>query len=247
MSNERNELEAAHALRDKLLSNYLVRSGPRGKVREGSCCWIWQGSCGDLGYGHLVFNYFQYQVHRLMWVNTYGPVPDGLNVLHHCDVRNCLNPDHLWLGTQQDNVDDMWAKGRGQAPPYCIGSQTSQHLLTESDVIKILQRVDQGISPGLVASEFRVKVDTIRAIFQGRNWCHVEGPRQKPRQRRPKRFKGVTPNGSCWNAYARENGKPVHLGYFGFEVDAAIARNYWDAYHGKPLLNEISADEMFHD
>jgi hypothetical protein len=50
--------------------------------------------------------------HRLAWERAYGPVPDGMKVLHRCDVRNCIEPTHLFLGTQGDNVADMMAKGR---------------------------------------------------------------------------------------------------------------------------------------
>ena len=51
--------------------------------------------------------------HRASWIMEFGPIPDGLLVLHKCDVRNCVRPGHLFLGTYKDNMDDMYAKGRG--------------------------------------------------------------------------------------------------------------------------------------
>lgn len=78
-------------------------------------CWVWTGSKhrgrqhGQIGLraGVLLWT------HRLSWELTNGPIPGGLFVLHHCDNPPCVNPDHLWLGTQRDNVADMVAKGRG--------------------------------------------------------------------------------------------------------------------------------------
>jgi hypothetical protein len=68
-----------------------------------------------------------------------------------------------------------------------------------------------------------------------------------PERTKRSRFKGVVPQNGRWRAYADANDRRVHLGTFGFEVDAAIARNYFDAYHGKPLSNAIPADECHHD
>lgn len=78
-------------------------------------CWLWTGHCqkGTHPYGTSSGRL----THRLAWVLTNGPVPDGLRVLHRCDVCNCCNPAHLWLGTQKDNVDDMRAKGRQPVTP----------------------------------------------------------------------------------------------------------------------------------
>lgn len=76
-------------------------------------CWLWKGGLMPLGYGS-----FQVGVrrsitsHRQAWILTHGHIPLRLHVLHRCDVRRCVNPSHLWLGTHQENMADMVAKGR---------------------------------------------------------------------------------------------------------------------------------------
>lgn len=65
------------------------------------------------GYGQITVAHKGIQTHRLAWTLSNGPIPEGLLVLHHCDNPPCINPDHLFLGTHQDNMNDMSAKGRG--------------------------------------------------------------------------------------------------------------------------------------
>lgn len=82
-------------------------------------CWEWLLGKDRVGYGRLKIQLgsrsaFRFSsAHRYAWELWRGPIPDGMNVLHKCDNRACCNPDHLFLGTQQDNMRDMHAKGRG--------------------------------------------------------------------------------------------------------------------------------------
>ena len=82
---------------------------------EDESCWEWQGAIDKVtGYGVFgVTRREQTTAHRVSWIINYGPIPDSIQVLHSCDHRPCVRPDHLFLGTQQDNIDDMIKKGRG--------------------------------------------------------------------------------------------------------------------------------------
>lgn len=79
-------------------------------------CWLWKGSLNNKGYGmfHPAFGEPAKIVsaHRYAWLISFGPIPDGVLVLHKCDVRACCNPQHLWLGTAKDNTQDALQKGR---------------------------------------------------------------------------------------------------------------------------------------
>jgi hypothetical protein len=75
-------------------------------------CWIWIGSTDTKGYGQLWKEGTQAQAHRVSWELANGLILGGLFVCHHCDNPPCVNPAHLFLGTNQDNMDDMTAKGR---------------------------------------------------------------------------------------------------------------------------------------
>jgi hypothetical protein len=100
MQGKRNTPESFWALVDK-------SAGPDG-------CWLWTGYKTPDGYGCSSFENQLYQAHRLAWLFTFGPIPDGLCVLHDCpggDRRDCLNPAHLWLGTNAANTADRVRKG----------------------------------------------------------------------------------------------------------------------------------------
>lgn len=81
-------------------------------VIDPSGCWLYQGTKHN---GYTVGSYRgkSYNTSRVMWLALKGPIPDGLHVCHTCDVRHCVNPDHLWLGTNRENITDMVKKGRG--------------------------------------------------------------------------------------------------------------------------------------
>lgn len=76
-------------------------------------CWIWMGHLSDLGYGKMKIDGKAQSVHRVSWTLNRNAIPDGVKVLHSCDIRCCFNPDHLFLGSQADNVADMISKNRG--------------------------------------------------------------------------------------------------------------------------------------
>ena len=83
------------------------------KVDRTGPCWLWIGAKDGNGRGHLRWrDQGHVLAHRVAWELAYGPIPEGMNVLHRCDVGNCCRPTHLFLGTQADNVADAIRKGR---------------------------------------------------------------------------------------------------------------------------------------
>lgn len=132
------------------------------KVLKTDSCWLWQGSICGVGYGHFGIDGHTKDAHRLSWEMTRGPIPDGMRVLHNCpagDRRDCVNPDHLWLGTQADNIRDMWAKGRGRAK------------LTSRQVAEIRELAKHtSLSRRAIGLRYGVSKSSIQHILIGRNW-----------------------------------------------------------------------------
>ncbi len=86
------------------------------KVSKTSDCWLWMGSKRKSGYGHFRYMGRLQSAHRVAWQLAFGPIPAGMNVLHRCDNPSCVRPDHLFLGTQADNMADKMAKKRYKGP-----------------------------------------------------------------------------------------------------------------------------------
>lgn len=82
------------------------------KVNRTDTCWLWTAGKNNHGYGTFKLNDKPRKAHRIAYELSVGPIPHGLNVLHHCDNPPCVNPNHLFIGTQEDNVRDMTFKSR---------------------------------------------------------------------------------------------------------------------------------------
>jgi transposase len=142
------------------------------KVEKTETCWLWRGA-GAPWYGN--FNGPRkkfYKTHRFSWEIHNGPIPDGLWVLHKCDVQACVNPDHLWLGTARDNIRDMWQKGRGVAYDRSGGNHPRTHL-TERDVRTIRTEIVEGVSYKELGEKYKISNQTVCSIKTGRNWPKV--------------------------------------------------------------------------
>lgn len=148
----------AMSLRQRFDRNYIV-------LPDG--CWFWLGFCSDNGYGRLPFNRVPLYAHRVAWELAHGPISDGSFVLHRCDVRSCVNSDHLFLGTQADNMADMVAKGRQYRPR---SEDVSTARLNWSAVRAIRHRIADGETLPNLAREYAVTHETIRCIARGKSW-----------------------------------------------------------------------------
>lgn len=142
-------------------------------------CWEWQGALSEKGYG--VFNMGSrkegnkrtIRAHRYSYMKYKGELGELL-VCHKCDNRKCCNPDHLFLGTDEDNIRDMWAKGRQPPPLVQLGSANNNAILDDVKVAKIKSLLDTFNNKELGAM-FGVKHSTISKIRTGRTWVHVQG------------------------------------------------------------------------
>lgn len=111
-------------------SNILVRFENKFLPEPMSGCWLWMATIQpETGYGAISRPGGVVGAHRLSWELYRGAIPDGLHVLHKCDIRSCVNPDHLFLGTNKDNVDDMLRKGRSRKKP--LRSETQSMMREE--------------------------------------------------------------------------------------------------------------------
>lgn len=141
-------------------------------------CWEW-ARCRSAhgGYGRVGGQ----RAHRYAWTIAYGPIPNGLCVLHRCDNPPCVRPDHLWLGTQVDNMRDKTRKGRGRTGPgsraggprALKGEAHPRARLTESDVRTIRELRAVGVPAALLAKRFQVPRNHIWMIEHRRTWKHI--------------------------------------------------------------------------
>lgn len=135
-------------------------------------CKEWVRHRNANGYGMLWLNGKAERTHRAAWIAKHGTIPDGKHVLHKCDNPSCINHEHLFLGTNSDNVADKVAKNR-QGRPYAKGSANSQAKLDEAKVKEVRSMVRSGLSNSQVARAFGVSIMAISAIRNHRTWTHV--------------------------------------------------------------------------
>lgn len=127
-------------------------------------CWIWVGAGKGNGYGHLSHDGENVLAHRQSYRLFCGEIPSGMDVCHTCDNRNCVNPDHLFIGTRSDNMQDCIAKGRANNGRGPAGRR--KHL-PESTVQEIKRRLAAGHSPRRVSIQMDVNYYTVTAIKRG--------------------------------------------------------------------------------
>lgn len=149
------------------IENRLIRRS----FESESGCYIWEGSRDSGGYGTIFMEGKIVKVHRASWVVHKGSIPEDVNVLHSCDTPACWNPDHLFLGTQQDNIADMYNKGR---QPNISGANNPNTKLTEFDIIEILALLNENkLTQKEIADQFYVAQTTISNINRN-GWAKLK-------------------------------------------------------------------------
>lgn len=143
-------------------------------------CIEWNGYKDKNGYGVKRWNGKNRKVHRIAWEEAYGPIPFGIKICHKCDNPSCYRLDHLFSGTQRQNVLDMFAKGRGNrrkgANPKAIRKgEDNGRAKINWDAVRIIRAENQN-NPvirsrcGYYARLYGVSTDTIRRIVKNKNW-----------------------------------------------------------------------------
>lgn len=133
-------------------------------------CWIWQGSLTTNGYGRLLVKGRWLGTHKIAFLLSHGSVPDGLEVCHTCDNRACIRPDHLFLGTHRENMQDMKTKGRST-----YGTKHFNAQLTEDDIRQIRALyVPWKVTCRQLGEMFGTSYKNISRIVRREAWAHVD-------------------------------------------------------------------------
>lgn len=140
-------------------------------VDPNSGCWLWTASITPKGYGHISAGYSLKMAHRVSWELHKGAIPDGMLVCHKCDVRSCVNPDHLFLGTSADNTADMMAKGRHRPPAPVVGEKNHSAKLTQDQAIEILAAEETQTE---LAKKFNISQSLVSSIRTRQSWNHID-------------------------------------------------------------------------
>lgn len=168
------------------------RFWPKVDVRGPDECWEWKA--GKIGNGYGCHGQSPREeprdtlAHRLSWIMAHGPIPDGMLVLHHCDNPACVNPAHLWLGTQRQNIRDMVRKNRQQQR-----SRSGKATLSEDQVAEIRRRYAEGDTIQVaLADDYGVNRQTISKIVNNQRWSEAGGDVSIDRYKNPARAKDLS-------------------------------------------------------
>lgn len=161
------------------------------KIENG--CWIYTGPTNWHGYGKTTFKGKTERVHRISYLIFKGPLKKGKIVCHSCDNKLCINPEHLWLGTYKENMQDALKKGRMKKPflgkkhtqetltlmqknrrkPDKRGEKHHRNKLKNEDVFEIRKMLQDGFTQSEIADKYKVDSSTISNIKSGKRWSHI--------------------------------------------------------------------------
>jgi hypothetical protein len=141
---------------------------------KGDGCWVWHGPRHDFGYGQICRGRTPFYAHREAYERAFGPIPPGLEVLHSCDNPPCVRPDHLFIGTQAENMADCKRKGRNRGGSLG-GERAYQARLTPEQVDKIRLSIrligeTQNQHHARLARWYGVHRKTIYDVIARRSW-----------------------------------------------------------------------------
>jgi hypothetical protein len=138
---------------------------------------LWSGGRFQAGYGSFMLptpkGWRAHYAHRMAWEMARGPIPTGMFVCHRCDVRACVNIDHLFLGTNTDNMRDAKEKGR-----HAHGETHGRTRLTEVQAVEILEATGTQES---IAARYGITRQSVSDIRRGARWRHLDHKRPSPR------------------------------------------------------------------
>lgn len=139
--------------------------------KDESGCWIWIASCAGMGYGQIKLpgELRQIYAHRLSYLIHKGPLPEGKQICHTCDNPKCVNPDHLFVGTSQDNHDDMTKKKR-----HTYGQRSATAKITEEQARQVLGMIALGMTQVAIGKFFGLHPVSIGRIKLGKRWKHLQ-------------------------------------------------------------------------
>lgn len=147
-------------------------------------CHLFTGHRNEDGYGRIHKDGKLVFVHRAVWERDHGAIPAGMLVCHRCDIPACINIEHLFIGTQTDNMRDMMKKGRGESrrrwgntntkgKHFNVGSKHGSAIFTEDQVRLIKQRLAENIAVQVLADQYSCSYTAISHIKRGTRWKHV--------------------------------------------------------------------------
>ncbi len=139
------------------------------KLNELDACWEWTAGSDDYGYGMFWLDGGIVRVHRVSYLITHGIIPPHMDVCHTCDNPSCVRPDHLFLGTRKDNLQDAVQKGR-----MSVGERNGRAKLTAAQVKEIRKRYPlEKPTYHSLAAEYGRSDYAIRAIIHRLTWKHI--------------------------------------------------------------------------
>jgi predicted XRE-type DNA-binding protein len=156
---------------DKLTKEQIARFWAKVDIQGPDDCWEWQAGTDTPGYGRFKVNKKDQGAHRIAYELTHGPISEGLCCCHHCDNRACVNPKHLFLGTNQDNIVDKVLKGRSPK-----GERHWHVKITEEQVVEIrrLYALENHMLQKEIALLFGIKKSQVSSIINKESWKHIK-------------------------------------------------------------------------